>query len=182
MLNTVIPAYIGLSIVTENSIVQTLPGFESNSKVTPKEIDLNYYHLFRLMSKKNDVTRQKALVDFTTEITTKETTDSIKLILQFWPTIYKQVANDKATDVRLAAQKAQFAIATVSRKNLIKSMRQIAPIWIKSRFDIDEETALVALNSFNDIFPTAQKFKAVLHFCENEFLEMIFKNLIEREE
>lgn len=156
----------------------SLPGFETSIKIAPKEINIKYHQLFRLMTKKCSITRQKALAEFTADISTNETSDSIKLILQYWPTIYSQVANDAVAEVRIEAQKAQFAVATVGGKELAIALRQLAPVWIKSRFDINEESASIALHSFNNTFP--HKLKAVLKFCQTEFLQMILNHVLEQ--
>lgn len=138
-------------------------------------LDTNYQLVFRKMTKKDPITKVKALQEFS-ELTLKTDPATIKTILPFWPRLYNNLSTDVEHRVREAAQQAQAALMTQAGKNIAPYLKQIAPAWITSQYDTYAPAASIATQCFQKSFP-AHKLQDVFNFCQNEILDYITKNL-----
>lgn len=159
-----------------------LPGFASpatGASDMPEEIDAsidsNYQIVLRKMSKKDPITKVKALQEFAELVNTSEI-ETVSSILPFWPRLYILLSTDVEHRVREASQQAQAAVSLKCGKNIAPYLRQLAPSWITSQYDTYAPAASVASSSFQRAF-RPNKQQEVFNFCQNEILEYIIKNL-----
>lgn len=138
-------------------------------------IDSNVQIVLRKMKKKDVVTKVKALQEFL-DIILKFDPDTIKTLLSYWSQIYCKLAIDVDHRVRENAQQVHATIASKCGKNIAPYLRQIAPIWIISQYDVYAPAASIALTSFNNSFPP-HKLKEFFKYCQNEILDYVIKNL-----
>lgn len=164
--------------------VPVLPGFAASSvsgacDTMPDEIDSsidsNYQIVLRKMSKKDPITKVKALLEFAELVSTSEM-ETVSSILPFWPRLYLLLSTDVEHRVREASQQAQAAVSLKCGKNIAPYLRQLAPSWITSQYDTYAPAASVASSSFQKAF-RPNKQQEVFNFCQNEILEYIIKNL-----
>lgn len=87
-------------------------------------LDTNYQLVFRKMTKKDPVTKVKALQEFS-ELILKTESSTIKTILPFWPRLYNNLSTDVEHRVREAAQQAQAALMTQAGKNIAPYLKVI---------------------------------------------------------
>lgn len=139
-------------------------------------LDTSYQMVFRKMTKKDPITKVKAIEEFN-ELLSKTKLNTIKSILPFWPRLYNNLSTDVEHRVREAAQQAQLTLMKQAGKNIAPYLKQITPAWITSQYDTYAPAASIAVQSFQLTFP-AQKMQDVLAFCQNEILDYITKNLI----
>ena len=155
-----------------------MPGFQS-AETLPEEIDSNvdahYQLVLRKMTKKDPITKVKALQEFAELIGTSEM-DTIISVLPFWPRLYVTLSTDVEHRVRETCQQAQAAIANKCGKNIAPYLRQLAPSWITSQYDTYAPAASIATSSFQKSF-RPYKQQEVFNFCQNEILDYIIKNL-----
>lgn len=138
-------------------------------------IDTNFQMVFRKMTKKDPITRVKALQEFI-ELLGKNDATTIKSILPFWPRLYYNLATDVEHRVREAAQQAQAGLINQVGKGIAPYLKQLSPAWITSQYDTYPPAASVASASFQKAFPS-HKLQDVFNFCQNEILDYIIKNL-----
>lgn len=139
-------------------------------------LDTNFQLVFRKMTKKDPVTKVKALQEFG-ELVLKTESNIIKTILPFWPRLYNNLSTDVEHRVRESAQQAHAALMLQAGKNIAPYLKQIAPAWITSQYDTYAPAASIAIHCFQKSFP-AHKLQEVFNFCQNEILDYIAKNLI----
>lgn len=159
------------TMLQDFSIADTTNGIEDMDS----SLDTNYQLVFRKMTKKDPVTKVKALQEFS-ELILKTEPNIIKTILPFWPRLYNNLSTDVEHRVREAAQQAQAALMTQAGKSIAPYLKQLAPAWITSQYDTYAPAASVATECFQKSFP-AHKQQDVFNFCQNEILDYITKNL-----
>lgn len=181
MASSTIPTTVGFSNVTEYGFLPTmLQGFSLTENITfPDEmdasVDTNYQLVFRKMTKKDPITKVKALQEFA-ELILKTDATAVKAILPFWPRLYNNLSTDVEHRVREAAQQAQAAVVSQAGKSIAPYLKQLASTWITSQYDTYAPAASIAASSFEKAFPK-HKLQDVFNFCQNEILDYIIKNL-----
>ncbi|XP_047128607.1 E3 ubiquitin-protein ligase listerin isoform X1 [Hydra vulgaris] len=132
--------------------------------------------LLRKMSKKDTITKIKAIQEFTT-ICKEKDIDSIKSILIIWPRIFNKLSLDYDHRVREATLHAHYEISVRAGRNLGPYLKILLPCWLIVMFDPFVPCALIAQKSFNEIFLNGKK-ADVLKFCEKELIQTITNNLL----
>lgn len=176
------PTFVGFtSLAMCGNDVPVLPGFQSAGPVDSllDEIDANvdtkYQLVLRKMTKKDPVTKVKALQEFT-ELCTDSDVEGVVAILPFWPRLYANLATDLEHRVREACQQAQAGVATKCGKQIAPFLRQLAPTWITSQFDTYAPAASLATQSFQRSFKPAKQ-QEVFTYCQAEILDYVTKNV-----
>lgn len=127
------------------------------------------------MSKKDSITKIKALKEFT-DLVNQSDVEVVKTALAHFPKVYVQLSVDVDSRVRESAQSALLAIVNKVGKNLATILKQVFPAWVCGQYDTHPTAASIATNSFEKAFP-AKKITDVFAFCEAETLEYFTKNL-----
>lgn len=150
-------------------------GFAQTEEVFDSNISNEFQIALKKLSKKDPVTKIKALKDFKLLIDDADAA-TLKLILSIWPKYYQNLAIDSDNSVREQVQYAHQTIALKAGKALAPVLKQLVPVWIVSQWDDHYESGMLALLSFKDSFPP-NKITDVLKFSKTEFFEFILKNL-----
>lgn len=132
--------------------------------------------MLRKCSKKDPVTKIKALKEFTDLVNTSDV-EIVKTALPYFPKVYVLLSTDVDARVREIAQQALLAIVNKVGKNLATILKQVFPAWVCGQYDTHPTAASIATNCFNKAFP-AKKVADVFAHCEVELLDYFTKNLI----
>uniref|UniRef100_A0A336LRQ7 E3 ubiquitin-protein ligase listerin n=1 Tax=Culicoides sonorensis TaxID=179676 RepID=A0A336LRQ7_CULSO len=181
LLGTAVPGFVGFTTVENSGVVPIVPGFSTSTELLMSEeldpnIDDNFKILFKKLSKKDPVTKQKGLQEFS-ELVQKSDLDIIKPILPLWPRLYNTLSTDSDLRVREFTQQAHAALVVKAGKFLAPFVKQLAGPWIASKFDTHAIAGSLAAGAFQKSFPTDEKQKNLLVFCESELVEFYIKNL-----
>lgn len=139
-------------------------------------IDPNIQVVLKKLTKKDAVTKGKALIELTQLIEESEI-DVVKAVLPLWPRLYKSLYADISHRVREYCQQAHKAFVVKLAKQIAPILKQLCPEWIASQFDTYAPAASVARNSLATAFPQ-HKLKDVLAFCHDELLEYVHRLLL----
>uniref|UniRef100_A0A1B0GPL2 E3 ubiquitin-protein ligase listerin n=1 Tax=Phlebotomus papatasi TaxID=29031 RepID=A0A1B0GPL2_PHLPP len=112
LLGSSVPTFVGFTAVENCGFVPVVPGFVTSEAISDEidaNVDANYQLILRKMSKKDPITKQKALQEFA-ELVVVSDVDLLKTILPFWPRLYINLAMDVEHRVREGAQQAHGAL------------------------------------------------------------------------
>jgi E3 ubiquitin-protein ligase listerin len=132
--------------------------------------------VLRKCSKKDPVTKIKALKEFT-DLVNSSDVEIVKTALPYFPKVYVLLSTDVDARVREIAQQALLAIVNKVGKNLATILKQVFPAWVCGQYDTHPTAASIATNCFDKAFP-AKKVADVFGHCESELLDYFTKNLI----
>lgn len=177
--------------------VPVLPGFQTSATMATSEasaasasptdgqldidvdyagnLDTNFQLVLRKMTKKDPITKVKALQEFG-ELCTAADVDTVVAILPFWPRLYAQLSTDVEHRVREASQQAQAGVAVKCGKHMAPYLRQLAPSWITGQFDTYAPAGSLASQSFQRAFKSAKQ-QEVFTYCQAELLEHVLRNV-----
>lgn len=139
-------------------------------------IDSTYQIVLRKMTKKDPITKVKALLEFAEMVNASEL-DTVVSVLPFWPRLYVMLSTDVEHRVRESSQQAQAAVSSKCGKKIAPYLRQLAPAWITSQYDTYAPAASIATASFQRAF-RPYKQQEVFTFCHAEILDYVVKNVI----
>lgn len=178
-----VPTFVGFTSLC-GSDVPVLPGFQTSAS-SPNDgspdieldatVDSTYQLVLRKMTKKDPVTKVKALAEFA-ELCAAAEVDAVVAILPFWPRLYALLATDVEHRVREACQQAHSSVASKCGKHIAPFLRQLAPSWITSQFDTYAPAASLASQSFQKAFKLAKQ-QEVFTYCQAEILDFVTKNV-----
>ncbi|KAK9507549.1 hypothetical protein O3M35_007378 [Rhynocoris fuscipes] len=159
------------SLATNLTQISTLP-----LDILDPTIDPNFQVVLKKMSKKDSITRHKALTEFM-NLCYESDDEAIKSALPSWIRLYGNLSLDIEHRIREAAHLAHHAVVTKVGRNLAPYIKQIAPYWFISQYDTYPPAASAASNSFKAAFPP-HKLVDVIVFCQIEILEFISDNIL----
>ncbi|XP_057307534.1 E3 ubiquitin-protein ligase listerin-like [Hydractinia symbiolongicarpus] len=163
--------FIGFSNLAGNTY-----GYVPQSKPDDNELDGDLRMLLRKMTKKDSVTRLKAIQEFMSLCKEKDN-EVIKNIISFWPRIYNKLTHDFDHRIREATQQVHHQIATKAGRDLAPHLKFIITNWLMATFDVYSPAATAAKLSFDEVFPEKKK-KEVLAFCKHELLGSLQNQLL----
>ncbi|XP_059612638.1 E3 ubiquitin-protein ligase listerin [Phlebotomus argentipes] len=178
LLGASMPAFVGFGAVENCGFQPVVSGLLTSEPISEEidaNVDANFQLILRKMSKKDPITKSKALQEFS-DIVTVSDVDLLKTILPFWPRLYVNLATDVEHRVREGAQQAHGALAGKVGKLIAPYLKQMAPVWIASQYDSYAPAASIATTSFQRAFPP-HKLKEVFGFCQGEILDYVTKIL-----
>ncbi|GFN93637.1 E3 ubiquitin-protein ligase listerin-like [Plakobranchus ocellatus] len=157
----------------------TQPAFVPVSEVfdeAESALDGDFRLILRKLSKRDTVTKIKALQEFSSLCSCKEE-DVVKAIVPFWPRIYNKIAIDVDHKVRELAQKATASLASKTGKAMAPHLKSIMGMWVVSMCDTYPTVASAANQAFTSRFPGAKQAEAI-RFCRAEIVECLSKNIL----
>lgn len=155
--------------------LSTASTFKLSEEIAESKLELDYQLIFKKMSKKDTTTKTKALQEFV-DIISVSNVDTILTIIPIWTKIYCSLATDIEHRIRELCQQAHSVLVEKAGKGIAPFVKQLAPIWIVSRYDTYALAANFAENSFNNIFP-AEKNEKLFIFCHKEILQYFEDNI-----
>ncbi|XP_072302199.1 E3 ubiquitin-protein ligase listerin [Eucyclogobius newberryi] len=165
----VIPGFVGFdtTVTSELSYVPAVHGAEEIDNL----VDADFRLVLRKLSKRDNVTRLKAVQDFGAMCQERDAED-VKGVLPYWPRIYCKISVDYDRRIREATQIAFEQLVLKVRRNLAPFLKSLMGHWILSQCDTYTPAASAAWRAFQAAFsPTKQP--EALSFCKDEILNVL---------
>ncbi|CAL1573458.1 unnamed protein product [Knipowitschia caucasica] len=165
----VIPGFVGFdtTVTSELSYVPAVHGAEDIDNL----VDADFRLVLRKLSKRDSVTRLKAVQDFGAMCQERDAED-VKGVLPYWPRIYCKISMDYDRRIREATQIAFEQLVLKVRRNLAPFLKSLMGHWILSQCDTYSPAASAAWRAFQAAFsPTKQP--EALSFCKEEILGVL---------
>uniref|UniRef100_A0AAX7UY04 E3 ubiquitin-protein ligase listerin n=1 Tax=Astatotilapia calliptera TaxID=8154 RepID=A0AAX7UY04_ASTCA len=165
----VIPAFVGFgsTVASELSYVPAVHGAEDIDNL----VDADFRLVLRKLSKRDVVTRLKAVQDFGSMCQERDA-DVVKGILPYWPRIYCKISVDHDRRIREATQQAFEQLVLKVRRSLAPFLKSLMGHWILSQCDTHTPAASAAFQAFQAAFSPAKQPEAI-GFCKDEILNVL---------
>lgn len=150
------------------------PQWEIKMKLTSQ-----FHAIFKKFTKKDPLSRRKALSEFNELIMNSEL-DDVKSILPLWPSAYINLANDIDPHVRQFAQSSLRMLVSKCQKNMAPYLKYIVPTWLCSRFDNNTSASMIASNCFDETFTNKASSRAgdVCLHCQENIMQHVIRTLL----
>ncbi|XP_054482407.1 E3 ubiquitin-protein ligase listerin [Anoplopoma fimbria] len=165
----VIPGFVGFdtTVTSELSYVPAVHGAEEIDNL----VDADFRLVLRKLSKRDGVTRLKAVQDFGSMCQERDA-EEVKGVLPYWPRIYCKISVDHDRRIREATQQAFEQLVLKVRRSLAPFLKSLMGHWILSQCDTYTPAASAACQAFQAAFsPTKQP--EALSFCKDEILNVL---------
>ncbi|XP_069577301.1 E3 ubiquitin-protein ligase listerin [Brachyistius frenatus] len=165
----VIPGFVGFgsAVTSELSYVPAVHGAEDIDNL----VDADFRLVLRKLSKRDVVTRLKAVQDFGSMCQERDA-EEVKGVLPYWPRIYCKISVDHDRRIREATQQAFEQLVLKVRRSLAPFLKSLMGHWILSQCDTYSPAASAACQAFQAAFsPTKQP--EALSFCKDEILNVL---------
>uniref|UniRef100_A0A8C9Z4M0 E3 ubiquitin-protein ligase listerin n=1 Tax=Sander lucioperca TaxID=283035 RepID=A0A8C9Z4M0_SANLU len=165
----IIPGFVGFdtTVTSELSYVPAVHGAEEIDNL----VDADFRLVLRKLSKRDAVTRLKAVQDFGSMCQERDS-EEVKGVLPYWPRIYCKISVDHDRRIREATQQALEQLVLKVRRSLAPFLKSLMGHWILSQCDTYTPAASAACQAFQAAFsPTKQP--EALSFCKDEILNVL---------
>ncbi|XP_034745446.1 E3 ubiquitin-protein ligase listerin [Etheostoma cragini] len=165
----IIPGFVGFdtTVTSELSYVPAVHGAEEIDNL----VDADFRLVLRKLSKRDAVTRLKAVQDFGFMCQERDS-EEVKGVLPYWPRIYCKISMDHDRRIREATQQALEQLVLKVRRSLAPFLKSLMGHWILSQCDTYTPAASAACQAFQAAFsPTKQP--EALSFCKDEILNVL---------
>uniref|UniRef100_A0A673AQT4 E3 ubiquitin-protein ligase listerin n=1 Tax=Sphaeramia orbicularis TaxID=375764 RepID=A0A673AQT4_9TELE len=165
----VIPGFVGFdtTVTSELSYVPAVHGAEEIDNL----VDADFRLVLRKLSKRDVVTRLKAVQDFGSMCQERDA-EEVKGVLPYWPRIYCKISVDYDRRIREATQIAFEQLVLKVRRSLAPFLKSLMGHWILSQCDTYTPAASAACQAFQAAFSPAKQPEA-LSFCKEEILNVL---------
>uniref|UniRef100_A0A8C5E2F3 E3 ubiquitin-protein ligase listerin n=1 Tax=Gouania willdenowi TaxID=441366 RepID=A0A8C5E2F3_GOUWI len=165
----VIPGFVGFdtSVSSELSYVPAIHG----AKDIDNLVDADFRLVLRKLSKRDGVTRLKAVQDFGSMCQERDA-EEVKGVLPYWSRIYCKISVDHDRRIREATQLAFEQLVLKVRRSLAPCLKSLMGHWILSQCDTYSPAASAACQAFKAAFSPAKQPEA-LSFCKEEILNVL---------
>lgn len=176
LLGSTAPTFVGFSAHSDHGFIPFAPGFNDNATESLDQLTLDpqLQLILRKMSKKDPVTKVKALQEFT-ELLKSYDVERTKNLLPIWPKLYQNLAIDVDHRVREGSQEVMQKFTSKCKKAVAPFLKQLVPVWLASSFDNYAPAGSIANTSFKETF--GDKVSDVCMHCRAEIIEYTGKNL-----
>uniref|UniRef100_A0A671VDD3 E3 ubiquitin-protein ligase listerin n=1 Tax=Sparus aurata TaxID=8175 RepID=A0A671VDD3_SPAAU len=165
----VIPGFVGFD-TTVNSELSYVPAVHGAEEID-NLVDADFRLVLRKLSKRDGVTRLKAVQDFGSMCQERDA-EEVKGVLPYWPRIYCKISVDHDRRIREATQQAFEQLVQKVRRSLAPFLKSLMGHWILSQCDTYTPAASAACQAFQAAFsPTKQP--EALSFCKDEILNVL---------
>ncbi|XP_044298639.1 E3 ubiquitin-protein ligase listerin [Varanus komodoensis] len=168
-----VPGFIGFG--TSSSDLGYVPAVQGAEEIDSL-VDADFRMVLRKLSKKDVITKLKAMQEFGTMCKERET-DIVKGVLPYWPRIYCKISIDHDRRVREATQQAFEQLILKVKKHLAPHLRSLMGHWLIAQCDIYSPAASAAKVAFEKAFPPSKQPEALV-FCKDEILSVLQDNLL----
>ncbi|MED6284146.1 listerin E3 ubiquitin protein ligase 1, partial [Characodon lateralis] len=164
-----IPGFVGFdtTVASELSYVPAVHGAEEIDNL----VDADFRLVLRKLSKRDVVTRLKAVQDFGAMCQERDA-EEVKGVLPYWPRIYCKISVDHDRRIREATQQAFEQLVLKVRRSLAPFLKSLMGHWILSQCDTYTPAASSACQTFQAAFSPAKQPEA-LGFCKDEILNVL---------
>ncbi|GME71652.1 unnamed protein product [[Candida] boidinii] len=134
------------------------------------EVSLNYYTgipdpnvlsnnslklIFKSLLKRDEVTREKAIVELLNFIETDSNKSEIindELLIISWVQLYAKLSIDNSKKIRSTSHQIQSKFVVLLGKKYLKSLRDTIGIWLNGCFDNDRNNSRICIQSLQSAF------------------------------
>ncbi|KAK5612984.1 hypothetical protein CRENBAI_003373 [Crenichthys baileyi] len=164
-----IPGFVGFdtTVASELSYVPAVHGAEEIDNL----VDADFRLVLRKLSKRDVVTRLKAVQDFGAMCQERDA-EEVKGVLPYWPRLYCKISVDHDRRIREATQQAFEQLVLKVRRSLAPFLKSLMGHWILSQCDTYTPAASSACQAFQAAFSPAKQPEA-LGFCKDEILNVL---------
>lgn len=165
----VIPGFVGFdtTVTSELTYVPAVHGAEEIDNL----VDADFRLVLRKLSKRDVVTRLKAVQDFGSMCQERDA-EEVKGVLPFWPRIYCKISVDHDRRIREATQQAFEQLVLKVRRSLAPYLKSLMGHWILSQCDTYTPAASAACQAFQAAFSPIKQPEA-LSFCKEDILNVL---------
>ncbi|KAJ8027197.1 E3 ubiquitin-protein ligase listerin [Holothuria leucospilota] len=142
-----------------------------------QDLDDDFRITMRKMTKKDSVTKLKAIQDFGDYCKSKDDKDVLGALPHF-PRLYNRLVMDADKRVREGCQHSFQHLIVKCGRNLAPYLKQLMGSWLLGQCDNYPPGALAAKMAFKRAFPSEEKRKGAVGFCSKEILSFIEANLL----
>ncbi|KAI1294576.1 E3 ubiquitin-protein ligase listerin [Halotydeus destructor] len=139
-------------------------------------VDSEFRMVTRKLTKKDSVTKIKALQELAELVDQKDERD-VKQLLPYWPRLFVKLAVDYDWRVRETTFKTHQVIAKIVGKSIAPHLKQMMPTWLLSTFDSYAPAASAAKSSLDNTFP-GDKQRSAIDFTYAEILKFCIDILL----
>ncbi|XP_010770845.1 E3 ubiquitin-protein ligase listerin-like [Notothenia coriiceps] len=165
----VIPGFVGFD-TTVNSELSYVPAVHGAEEID-NLVDADFRLVLRKLSKRDVVTRLKAVQDFGSMCQERDA-EEVKGVLPYWPRIYCKISVDHDRRIREATQQAFEQLVLKVRRSLAPFLKSLMGHWILSQCDTYTPAASAACQAFQAAFSPSKQPEA-LSFCKDEMLNVL---------
>ncbi|KAK9402169.1 E3 ubiquitin-protein ligase listerin [Crotalus adamanteus] len=168
-----VPGFVGFG--TSSSDLGYIPAIQGAEEIDTL-IDADFRMVLRKLSKRDVITKLKAMQEFGVMCKERET-EIVKGVLPYWPRIYCKISLDHDRRVREATQQAFEQLILKVRKHLAPHLKNIMGYWLIAQCDIYSPAASAAKEAFEKAFPPSKQSEALV-FCKDEILNVLQDHLL----
>ncbi|KAL8190612.1 UNVERIFIED_CONTAM: listerin E3 ubiquitin protein ligase 1 [Gekko kuhli] len=139
-------------------------------------VDADFRMVLRKLSKRDVITKLKAMQEFGTMCKERET-ETVKGVLPYWSRIYCKISIDHDRRVREATQQAFEQLILKVKKNLAPHLKSLMGYWLIAQCDTYSPAASAAKVAFEKAFPPSKQSEALI-FCKDEILNVLQDHLL----
>ncbi|XP_015278471.1 PREDICTED: E3 ubiquitin-protein ligase listerin [Gekko japonicus] len=139
-------------------------------------VDADFRMVLRKLSKRDVITKLKAMQEFGTMCKERET-ETVKGVLPYWSRIYCKISIDHDRRVREATQQAFEQLILKVKKNLAPHLKSLMGYWLIAQCDTYSPAASAAKVAFEKAFPPSKQPEALI-FCKGEILNVLQDHLL----
>lgn len=115
---------------------------------TETQMDAEFQLGFKALSKKDSITKLKALQELGT-LFKGLTDENLQVVLKHWVHIYPKIIIDNDRRVREATNDCFLSLIRSVKKHLAPYLKQLMGPWLTSLFDPSKEVCIAAQNAFS---------------------------------
>uniref|UniRef100_A0A8C5ZUW1 E3 ubiquitin-protein ligase listerin n=1 Tax=Marmota marmota marmota TaxID=9994 RepID=A0A8C5ZUW1_MARMA len=168
-----VPGFIGFG--TSHSDLGYVPAIQGAEEIDSL-VDSDFRMVLRKLSKKDVTTKLKAMQEFGTMCTERET-EIVKGVLPYWPRIFCKISLDHDRRVREATQQAFEKLILKVKKHLAPYLKSVMGYWLMAQCDTYTPAACAAKDAFEAAFPPSKQPEAIA-FCKDEITIVLQDHLL----
>ncbi|KAL1788946.1 E3 ubiquitin-protein ligase listerin [Sigmodon hispidus] len=168
-----VPGFIGFG--TSQSDLGYVPAIQGAEDIDSL-VDSDFRMVLRKLSKKDVTTKLKAMQEFGTMCTERDT-EAVKGVLPYWPRIFCKISLDHDRRVREATQQAFEKLILKVKKQLAPYLKSLMGYWLMAQCDTYPPAATAAKDAFEAAFPPSKQPEAIA-FCKEEITSVLQDHLL----
>ncbi|CAN6653593.1 E3 ubiquitin-protein ligase listerin [Trichomonascus vanleenenianus] len=132
--------------------------------------------VFKNLLKKDTTTREKAITELTTLLSTEKGPQYVDTEFHWaWTLIYPKLSIDVSRNVRQQSHKAHGIVFRILGKNSAKYLKDSVSPWLCGMYDTDKLVAAAADHALDLVFPTEEKKKSLYKIFEKTLIDYIYE-------
>nr|XP_056714125.1 E3 ubiquitin-protein ligase listerin [Euleptes europaea] len=163
-----VPGFVGFG--TSPSDLGYVPAVQGAEEIDSL-VDADFRMVLRKLSKRDVITKLKAMQEFGTMCKERET-ETVKGVLPYWSRIYCKISIDHDRRVREATQQAFEQLILKVKKNLAPHLKSLMGHWLIAQCDTYSPAASAAKVAFEKAFPPSKQPEALV-YCKDEILNVL---------